>query len=77
MRLQRIEKKYPIDATEIRSKQGNSLAVFRLKDLTAAYKDLMDIQLPSDADNTALNDADKMLVAIRKAAENDISGGGE
>ena len=40
LRLQRIEEKYPFDATEIRTKQGNNYVVFRLRDLTAAYKDL-------------------------------------
>lgn len=39
-RLQRIEAKYPLDATEVRSRNGNSTAIFRLRDLTAAYKDL-------------------------------------
>ena len=39
-RLKRIEAKYPLDATEVRSRNGNSTAIFRLRDLTAAYKDL-------------------------------------
>lgn len=39
-RLRRIEAKYPLDATEVRSRNGNSTAIFRLRDLTAAYKDL-------------------------------------
>jgi len=41
-RLKRIEAKYPLDATEVRSKVGNSTAIFRLRDLTAAYKDITD-----------------------------------
>lgn len=41
-RLKQIEKAYPIDATEVRSKVGNKTAVFRIRDLTAAYKDLTD-----------------------------------
>lgn len=40
IRLKRIEEKYPMDATEVRSKAGNSTAIFRIRDLTAAYKDL-------------------------------------
>lgn len=40
LRLMRIEEKYPMDATEVRTKQGNNTAIFRIKDLTAAYKDL-------------------------------------
>lgn len=40
LRLKRIEEKYPMDATEVRSKAGNSTAIFRIRDLTAAYKDM-------------------------------------
>ena len=40
LRLKRIEEKYPLDATEVRTRQGNSTAMYRIKDLTAAYKDL-------------------------------------
>ncbi len=40
LRLQRIEKAFPMDATEVRSKVGNHTAIFRIRDLTAAYKDL-------------------------------------
>ena len=38
--MKRIEAKYPLDATEVRSRNGNNTAIFRLRDLTAAYKDL-------------------------------------
>lgn len=40
LRLKRIEEKYPLDATEVRTRQGNSTAIFRIRDLTAAYKEL-------------------------------------
>lgn len=40
LRLQRIEQKYPFDATEIRTHEGKSTVTFRIRDLTAAYKDL-------------------------------------
>ena len=40
LRLSRIEQKYPLDATEVRTRQGSSTAVYRIRDLTAAYKDL-------------------------------------
>ena len=40
LRLKRIEEKYPIDATEVRSKVGSNTAIFKIRDLTAAYKDL-------------------------------------
>lgn len=55
LRLQRIESKFPIDATEVRTRQGNSTAIFRIKDLTAAYKDLTeDLQTGNDATNELL-----------------------
>lgn len=40
LRLQRIEAKYPFDATEIRTHDGKSTVTFRIRDLTAAYKDI-------------------------------------
>lgn len=42
LRLKRIEEKYPFDATEIRTHDGKSTVTFRIRDLTAAYKDLTD-----------------------------------
>ena len=55
LRLQRIEEKYPLDATEVRTRQGNSTAIFRIRDLTAAYKDLTeDMQLTQNAANDLL-----------------------
>lgn len=45
LRLSRIEQKYPFDATEIRTHEGKSTVIFRIRDLTAAFKDLTeDIQ---------------------------------
>ena len=48
-RLKRIEAKYPLDATEVRRRNGNSTAIFRLRDLTAAYKDLTEDMPKSSA----------------------------
>lgn len=49
LRLKRIEERYPIDATEVRTKAGGSVAVYRIRDLTAAYKDLTeDLQTASN-----------------------------
>jgi hypothetical protein len=39
-RLQRIEAKYPFDATEVKTREGNNTVIFRIRELTAAYKDL-------------------------------------
>ena len=55
LRLKRIEEKYPLDATEIRTKQGNSTAIFRIRDLTAAYKDLTgDMSLDTQNDSVRI-----------------------
>ena len=55
LRLSRIEQKYPFDATEIRTQikdnnGKNSTAVYRIRDLTAAYKDLTE-DLPKGDNN--------------------------
>ena len=54
LRLKRIEAKYPLDATEVRSKSGNNVAIFRLRDLTAAYKDLTGDMPAAEAPNELL-----------------------
>ena len=55
LRLKRIEQKYPMDATEVRTRQGNNTAIFRIRDLTGAFKDLTDdIQTNSNATNELL-----------------------
>lgn len=67
LRLQRIERKYPFDATEVRTKQGNNYVVFRLRDLTAAYKDLTE-DMPKEADTTTLDKLDALLQEAWDAA---------
>ena len=42
LRLKRIEEKYPADATEVRARQDGKTIVYRLRDLTSAFKDLTD-----------------------------------
>jgi hypothetical protein len=59
-RLKRVEVKYPMDATEVRTRMGNSVAIFRLRDLTAAYKDLTE-DMPK-----AKADTDDPLMAMLK-----------
>lgn len=55
LRLQRIEEKYPFDATEVRTKQGANQVIFKIRDLTAAYKDLTeDIQNTNGEENRLL-----------------------
>ena len=39
-RLRRMEEQYPYDATEVRSRKDGSIVIFRIKDLTSAYRDL-------------------------------------
>lgn len=40
MRLQKIEQKYPLDATEVRTRAGKSTAIYKIRDLAAALRDL-------------------------------------
>lgn len=71
LRLKRIEEKYLLDATEVRTKVGNSTAIFRIRDLTAAYKDLTADMMPSElnaADNTGTENS--LIAAIKLAANN-------
>lgn len=57
LRLGRIEEKYPFDATEVRMRQNDSTVIFRIRDLTAAYKDLTeDIQTVSMDKNAPIYD---------------------
>ena len=55
LRLERIEEKYPLDATEVRMKQGNSVAIYRIRDITGAFRDITgDMQMNGDAANELL-----------------------
>lgn len=40
MRLKRTEEKFPYDATEVRVTESKKTVVYKLRDLTAAYRDL-------------------------------------
>lgn len=53
LRLKRIEEKYPFDATEVRTHEGKSTVTFRIKDLTAAYRDLTDDMPKTETDKNA------------------------
>lgn len=67
LRLQRIEEKYPLDATEVRTKSGNSYAIFRIRDLTAAYKDLSE-GMPKTENDGTLARLDRLLEEAWDAA---------
>ena len=65
LRLLRIEAKYPFDATEIRTHEGKSTVTFRIRDLTAAYKDLTeDLTMSEGATNELL----QSLLALERRA---------
>ena len=53
LRLQRIEQKYPFDATEVRSRNDKNVVIYRIRDLTAAYRDLTDDMPKVEADKNA------------------------
>lgn len=42
LRLKRMEENYPYDATEVRHTEGENTVIYRLRDLTAALKELTD-----------------------------------
>lgn len=69
LRLKRIEEKYPFDATEIRSKVNGHVAIFRIRDLTAAYKDIIE-NMPREEDSSTLEKLDAMLAEVRNHAVN-------
>ena len=55
LRLERIEEKYPLDATEVRMRKGDSTAIYRIKDITGAFRDITgDMQMGGDAANELL-----------------------
>ena len=66
-RLQAIAEKYPFDATEIRSRQSGNVVIFRIRDLTAAYRDLTD-DMPKAEDSSTMDKLDQMLEEVWKHA---------
>ena len=65
LRLSRAEQKFPMDATEVRTQVGKSTAIFKLRDLTAAYKDLTEDMAGTSTDNALLQ---SLLDLERRAA---------
>lgn len=53
LRLSRMEQKYPFDATEIRTHEGKNTVIFKIRDLTAAYKDLTEDMPKGEGDRNA------------------------
>ena len=53
LRLKRIESNYPFDATEVRTRKGDNTLIYRIKDLTAALKDLTDDITSAEGDKNA------------------------
>ena len=65
LRLSRAEQKFPMDATEVRTQVGKSTAIFKLRDLTAMYRDLTEDMAGTSADNALLQ---SLLDLERRAA---------
>ena len=59
LRLSRMEQKYPFDATEVRTSEGKNTVTFRIRDLTAAYKDLT-----SDMNLNGNNDPVRIIIDV-------------
>jgi transposase len=53
LRLSRIEQKYPFDATEIRTREGKNTVIFKIRDLTAAFRELTE-DITGASDNNEL-----------------------
>ena len=66
LRLSRAEQKFPMDATEVRTQVGKSTAIFKLRDLTAMYRDLTEDMAGTSADNALLQ---SLLELERRAAQ--------
>lgn len=54
LRLERTEAAFPLDATEAKLTVGGKTSIYRLRDLTAAYKDLVGDMAPEQASNELL-----------------------
>ena len=68
-RLQEIEQAYPFNATEVRAKVNGKTAIFRIKDLTSAYRDIVEF-IPKDEDTTTMEKLDAMLAEVKNHATN-------
>lgn len=66
LRLKRTEAKFPMDATEIKATEGGKTVIYRLRDLTSAYKDLAENITPSSADEL-LKSARALLEGVDSA----------
>lgn len=68
-RLKEIEEAYPFNATEVRANVNGKVAVFRIRDLTAAYRDIIEY-IPKDEDTTTMEKLDAMLAEVKSHAFN-------
>lgn len=68
LRLKRIEQKYPFDATEVKTTEGKNTVVFRIRDLTAAYRELTEDIHSSDSKS---NELLKSLLDLERRAGSD------
>lgn len=66
VRLQKIEKQFPRNATEVRLFKGDKVTVFKIRDLTAAYKDLTE---DMTAAVSQTNDLLQSLMDLERKAE--------
>jgi len=60
-RLKRISMKYPQDATEVRQQKDGKTMVYKLTDLTKAYRDLTEDIVATNSDIEDLNPLVEML----------------
>lgn len=72
-RLKEIEEAYPFNATEVRANVNGKVAVFRIRDLTAAYRDIIEY-IPKDEDTSTMEKLDAMLAEVKNHAFNTETG---
>ena len=68
-RLKQIEEAFPFNATEVRAKVNGKTAIFRIKDLTSAYRDIIEY-IPRDEDSATMEKLDAMLAEVKAHASN-------
>ena len=55
LRLKRTEEKLPMDATEVQMQKDGKKVIYKLRDITAAYKDLTADMVMAEQGNELLN----------------------
>ena len=63
-RLNHTVERFPIDATEVRQQKDGKTLVYKLTDLTRAYRDLTDERARNTGESAALDKAREILGGV-------------